>query len=227
MSPESARGKAIIRHAESRLFMNFTLLSAYLATIALLIATPGPVVALVLSSAAKQGLRPAILTAFGTNAASLILIGTAALAISGLIAVDSEFLTWISLFGCLFLAWIALRSLRGYISEPTEPLSPPRSSPWLRGFLVGISNPKDILFFVAFFPQFVGITGQATLSLALMTLLWVLFDITILIGYARLVHTGLLRRRADLIARLSAGFLLLVACSGFLYAVKEVLSGAA
>ena len=38
---------------------------------------------------------------------------------------------------------------------------------------------------------------------------------------------GFLRRRADLIARLSAGFLLLVACSGFLYAVKEVLSGAA
>lgn len=68
--------------------MNFPLLSAYLATIALLIATPGPVVALVLSRAAKQGLRPAILTAFGTNAASLILIGTAALAISGLIAVD-------------------------------------------------------------------------------------------------------------------------------------------
>lgn len=72
-----------------------------------------------------------------------------------------------------------------------------------------------------------GITGQATLSLALMTLLWVLFDLTILIGYARLVHTGFLRRRADLIDRLSAGFLLLVAFSGFLYAVKEVLSGAA
>lgn len=53
--------------------MNLTLLSVYLTSIVLLIATPGPVVALVLNTASKRGLRQAVLTVFGTNWASLLL----------------------------------------------------------------------------------------------------------------------------------------------------------
>ena len=41
---------------------------------------------------------------------------------------------------------------------------------------MGISNPKDIIFFAAFFPQFVGITSNLNLSLSILTLSWIILD---------------------------------------------------
>ncbi|WP_406721697.1 LysE family translocator (plasmid) [Thioclava litoralis] len=210
--------------------MNLTLLSVYLTSIVLLIATPGPVVALVLNTAAKRGLREAVLTVFGTNWASLFLIGAAALVISGLMTINVRMLTWVSLIGCLFIAWMAIQSFRhrptSQETDPTEALGMARrgSSPLLHGFLVGISNPKDILFFVAFFPQFVGITSRHEISLIILTLLWILFDFAILVSYAAVIHTRVFRRQAHRIAQISAGFLLCVAIAGFAYSLNELLS---
>ncbi|WP_236872833.1 hypothetical protein [Burkholderia sp. NRF60-BP8] len=51
---------------------------------------------------------------------------------------------------------------------------------YLRGFVVGIANPKDLLFFVAFFPRFVGITPDSRVSLAILAALWIAVDFTVL-----------------------------------------------
>ncbi|TNE67243.1 MAG: LysE family translocator [Rhodobacteraceae bacterium] len=209
--------------------MNFTLLFAYLTSIVLLIATPGPVVALVLTTAAKRGRRQAILTVLGTNWASLVLIGTAALVISGLLTIDARVLTWVSLIGCLFIAWMAIQALHHTSpppeAQPTKQLQLARrgASPLLHGFLAGISNPKDILFFVAFFPQFVGITNRHEISLIILTLLWILFDFAILVSYAAAIHTSAFRRHAHQIAQVSAVFLLCVAIAGGAYSANDLL----
>lgn len=79
--------------------MNLSLLAAYCAAIFLLIATPGPVVVVVANTAARFGARRALLTALGSNGASLLLIGVAALIITGLFAVDMRLLQWIGLLG--------------------------------------------------------------------------------------------------------------------------------
>lgn len=214
------------------------LLAVYLTSITLLIGTPGPVVAFVLGVAARGGFRQALFTIMGTNWASLVLIATAALIISGLLSVSTELLAWISMAGCLFIAWLAVDGLRSdlavaavaapadsYQAAPTLELAQQATSARsiLRGFLVGISNPKDIVFFVAFFPQFIGITNQFQVSLAVLTALWVAFDFLILLCYATVINAGFFQRRKKLISLISSGFLLVIALLGAAYSLQEIL----
>jgi|SRR5690554_406310 len=207
--------------------MNYPLLLLYIATISLLIATPGPVVALVISDASRFGFRHAFRTVLGTNLASLLLIGSAALVITGLLSVNDLWLGWISLLGCVFIGWIALRALLGELRSSVEAAGEAgpvarRQYPALNGFMVGISNPKDIVFFIAFFPQFIGITQAPGVSLAVLTGVWVLFDLLILVAYITAMKSGFFQRRRRLISLLSASFLLLIALVGFVYSLKEI-----
>lgn len=222
--------------------MNYPLLLAYTLSIVLLIATPGPVVALVLSTAASAGRRQAFCTILGTNGASLVLIGLSSLAISGLLMVQERWLTALALVGSGVLLWYALTALRDAWAVPaadsadgadnavsvesTASAHHPKSrrrSAIAQGLLVGLSNPKDILFFIAFFPQFIAITQQPGTSLALLTLLWVLADFLILLAYATLLGTAFFQQRRHTVARLSALFLLAVAVGGLGYAGMEIL----
>lgn len=213
--------------------MNYPLLLAYTLSIVLLIATPGPVVALVLNTAASAGRRQDFCTILGTNGASLLLIGLSSLVISGLLLVRDGWLAGLSLLGSLVLLWYAATALRSaWGSAATVDTShaapPPRAQSGsaaaiVQGLLVGLSNPKDIVFFVAFFPQFIAITAQPSTSLAVLTALWVAADFLILLGYATLLCTAFFQRHRHWVARLSALFLLAVAVGGLGYAVHGLL----
>lgn len=65
--------------------MNFTLLAAYSLSVVTLLLTPGPVVALITTTASQHGYRRAFLTLIGTNGASLVLIALAALMLAGVV----------------------------------------------------------------------------------------------------------------------------------------------
>ncbi|HIF6681280.1 LysE family translocator [Serratia bockelmannii] len=207
--------------------MNLSLLAAYFAAIFLLIATPGPVVMMVANTAARFGARRALLTALGSNGASLLLIGIAALVVTGLFAVDMRLLQWIGLLGCLFIGRMAIVSLYEDLSARTpdaQPVAPSQKrSAIANGFLVGIANPKDIIFFVAFFPQFIAVTPSVGASLMLLTALWVLADFAILLAYITLLSGTALQRARRAISVLSALLLLGVAVVGAGYALWELL----
>jgi threonine/homoserine/homoserine lactone efflux protein len=207
--------------------MNLSLLAAYFAAIFLLIATPGPVVVMVANTAARFGARRALLTALGSNGASLLLIGIAALVVTGLFAVDMRLLQWTGLLGCLFIGRMAIVSLYEDLSaRPPDapPVTPPQKrSAILNGFLVGIANPKDIIFFVAFFPQFIAVTPSIGDSLTLLTALWVLADFAILLAYITLLSGTALQRARRAISVLSALLLLAVAMVGTGYALWGLL----
>ncbi|MGP0908417.1 LysE family translocator [Serratia sp. CY81593] len=207
--------------------MNLSLLAAYFAAIFLLIATPGPVVMMVANTAARFGARRALLTALGSNGASLLLIGIAALVVTGLFAVDMRLLQWIGLLGCLFIGRMAIVSLYEDLSARTpdaQPVAPSQKrSAIANGFLVGIANPKDIIFFVAFFPQFIAVTPSVGASLTLLTALWVLADFAILLAYITLLSGKALQRARRAISVLSALLLLGVAVVGAGYALWGLL----
>ncbi|EZQ19723.1 lysine transporter LysE [Halopseudomonas bauzanensis] len=209
--------------------MNYPLLLMYLATITLLISTPGPVVALVISDASRFGFRRALRTVLGTNLASLLLIGSAALVISGLLSINDLWLRWVSLLGCVFIGWVACATLRSEfaVTPPVAdsvatPAASRRQYPMLNGFLVGISNPKDIVFFIAFFPQFIGITAGAGLSLTILTAFWIVFDLLILVAYIAVMKGGIFQRNRRIISILSAGFLLVIAVVGAGFSLLEL-----
>nr|WP_290446893.1 LysE family translocator [Acinetobacter lwoffii] len=163
-----------------------------------MIATPGPVMLLVASAGLKGGYKHALQTIFGTNFASLVLIGLSILSLKGLLVVNENWLNGIKLLGCLYIAWLGIQIFRevwqGQGSTGPQNLQPVQGG-FRTGFLVGISNPKDIIFFAAFFPQFIGISPNLDLSLVILTISWIVLDFLTLslvyLGFQRLSRSHL------------------------------------
>ena len=207
--------------------MNTALAATYALTVLLLIATPGPVVALIVNTAAASGPRKALFTALGTNWASLVLIGAAAWIIMTSAAVDKTWLSGLSLLGCLFIGYIAVGTLREALQAPAieapvnTPGQPGRGG-LLQGFMVGISNPKDIVFFIAFFPQFIQITESFGKSMMVLSLLWIVIDFAVLSLYIFAIGKIASQRSNRLITLASGVALLLIAIAGLAYNIKEL-----
>ncbi|MFJ4345679.1 LysE family translocator [Pseudomonas sp. NPDC089401] len=206
--------------------MNTALTLTYALTVLLLIATPGPVVALIVNTAAASGSRKAMFTAVGTNWASLVLIGAAAWVILTSAAIDRTWLSAMSLLGCLFIGYIAVGTLREHLQPAageTQAQAPKagRGGLW-QGFMVGISNPKDIIFFIAFFPQFIQVTESFGKSMVVLSLLWVLIDFAVLSLYIFAIGRITSQRSNRLISLASGVALLLIAGGGLAYNIQAL-----
>lgn len=204
--------------------MNLTLLIAYILSVMTLLLTPGPVVALITGTAARYGYRSAFATAVGTNGASIILIALATLMLRGVISLSPVWLSFLGLTGCIYIGYTALQSL---LSKPVSGTTDTgahtqRLGSFLRGFVTGLSNPKDILFFVSFFPQFIAVTRDFTTSILTLCLVWVIFDFTILTLYILTVKKSMPARHGRKIGMISSLFLLAVAGCGIVYNVIEL-----
>ncbi len=164
--------------------LNVALLSAYILSILTLLFTPGPVVMLVTGTAAVSGYGRAFLTTLGTNLASLVLIAVAVLMLSGVVTLNAGYLSLLGLAGSLFIGWGAIQTLRelrqsAVVEQPGRVVT----GGFRRGFITGVANPKDILFFVSFFPQFIGVSHDFTTSIVTLSLVWILFDFVVLTSY--------------------------------------------
>ncbi|ATO19809.1 amino acid transporter [Acinetobacter sp. LoGeW2-3] len=173
--------------------MNITEYLLYCLAVVIMIATPGPVMLLVASAGLKGGYKHALQTIFGTNFASLVLIALSILSLKGLLVVNENWLNSIKLLGCLYITWLGIQIFRE-VWQGQGVTGPQRLQPvqggFRTGFLVGISNPKDIIFFAAFFPQFIGISPNLDLSLVILTTSWIILDFLTLslvyLGFQRL-----------------------------------------
>ncbi|MCE1113667.1 MULTISPECIES: LysE family translocator [Pseudomonas] len=206
--------------------MNTALTATYALTVLLLIATPGPVVALIVNTAAAAGSRKALFTAVGTNWASLVLIGVAAWIIMTSAAIDKNWLNGLSLLGCLFIGYIAVGTLREALQAPAQAAeaatAPATRGGLLQGFMVGISNPKDIIFFISFFPQFIQITESFGKSMVVLSLLWIAIDFAVLSLYIFAIGKIASQRSNRLISLASGVALLLIAGVGLAYNIKAL-----
>jgi len=206
--------------------VNTALTATYALTVLLLIATPGPVVALIVNTAAASGSRKAMFTAVGTNWASLVLIGAAAWIILTSAAIDKTWLSTMSLLGCLFIGYIAVGTLRDALQAPASDAA--REAPkagrggLMQGFMVGISNPKDIIFFIAFFPQFIQITESFGKSMVVLSLLWIAIDFSVLSLYIFAIGKIASQRSNRIISLASGVALLLIAAVGLAYNLREL-----
>ncbi|MHA6159577.1 LysE family translocator [Pseudomonas sichuanensis] len=206
--------------------MNTALTATYALTVLLLIATPGPVVALIVNTAAAAGSRKALFTAIGTNWASLVLIGVAAWIIMTSAAIDKAWLNGMSLLGCLFIGYIAVSTLREALQAPAQQAAAEAPAATrgglLQGFMVGISNPKDIIFFISFFPQFIQITESFGKSMVVLSLLWIAIDFAVLSLYIFAIGKIASQRSNRLISLASGVALLLIAGVGLAYNLKAL-----
>lgn len=210
--------------------INLTLTTLYITSVVSLLVTPGPVTLLVIRAGLAGGMRHAFQTICGTNAASLILIFVSALLIKGLLVIDERVFSIVRMLGCLYIVWLAISMVREAWDTPTasgeqSATQAPARAGFLRGFTLAISNPKDIIFFASFLPQFIGVLPTADQSIGLLTILWIALDFTtlgLLTFLVRRVVSPVHERRLLLISSL---LLLFIGIGGFGHAAYELLVG--
>lgn len=158
--------------------MNYFEFYLYVMSVVVMIATPGPVMILVASAGLKGGYRKALQTIFGTNLASLFLIACSILILKGMFSVNETLFLIIKVLGCFYIAYLGYEILTEVLSRQNSQIErlTPVDGGFKKGFLVGISNPKDIIFFSSFFPQFIGLHSDLNISLTILVLAWIILD---------------------------------------------------
>ncbi|MBW8792682.1 MAG: leucine efflux protein LeuE [Streptomyces sp.] len=198
-------------------------LPTYLAGLVLIVLLPGPNSLYVLSVAARQGIRAGYTAAAGVWCGDTVLMTLSAAGVASLLKANAVlfgivkyagagYLTWLAM-GMLRAAWTMWRTRKEQPAERTAPVAAPaQERPYRRALVISLFNPKAILFFIAFFVQFVSesnpIVGFVTLGV-LAQLASVLYLSALIFGGSRLAAAFRRRRRLSAGATSAAGVLFL------------------
>jgi threonine/homoserine/homoserine lactone efflux protein len=128
-----------------------------------LIVVPGPSVLFVVSRGVALGRRAAVVTAMGNAAGIYLQVAAVALGVGAVIERSVMLLSAIRLVGAAYLVYLGVQAVRRRRALASVldvgAADPERRSLALEGFLVGVSNPKWIVFFTAILPQFIDPAG--------------------------------------------------------------------
>jgi threonine/homoserine/homoserine lactone efflux protein len=120
--------------------------------------TPGPDMTFFLGRALAQGRAAGLAAMAGASTGILVHTMLVALGLSALIVAAPTAFLVLKVAGALYLAWLAVQAVRNgsALTLPDRPA--PRTSlaaTWASGLAINLLNPKIILFFMTFLPQFV------------------------------------------------------------------------
>ncbi len=164
---------------------------------------PGPLSLLMISSSLNYGLRRSWPAFVGGVSASICLLSASALGLGALLLASEQVFGVLKIIGAFYLfylAWQSWQASRQPSSGPsvlTAEVSPRFRQLFWRAFGLGASNPKDILFFAAFLPQFLSADRPLLPQLLVMILTWAVLDLCCKLAYglgahgaARYLRTG-------------------------------------
>ena len=169
----------------------------YISVISILIFSPGPSALLCISDGVKFGNKKTIPTILGGAIAALLLMTISAVGLGAILAASGTLFFIIKLLGAgylIFLGWSAwkddghekkLGNNHDSNTIITSPLYAYSSiALFKKGFMVGISNPKDLLFFIALFPSFINAELPPIEQYTILALTWFVIDCTSMFIYA-------------------------------------------
>ncbi|MFI6458221.1 LysE family translocator [Streptosporangium amethystogenes] len=132
-----------------------TLLIFSVASLALVL-VPGPNHIYIITRAVSQGRAAGVASAFGVEVGTLVHIAAAAAGLSYVIAQSATLFNVVKWAGVAYLVYLGVRALRSRQELTARETAPqPLRAIFLEGMVVNLLNPKVILFFLAFLPQFV------------------------------------------------------------------------
>lgn len=174
-------------------------LPAFVLASTVVILTPGVDTFLLLRTSMRFGIRPGLLALAGIHTASALQVAVVVSGLGALITGNPGILSIMKWVGAVYLVYLAVTILRGLWLARHQTLngvsgeSPqPDANPYLRGLLSNITNPKMLLFSLAFLPQFVGSTAHPAMQLtALGTVFLILaacWELTVVLTASRLAE---------------------------------------
>lgn len=141
--------------------MTLEIYLAYVLACLLITLIPGPTVTLIVANSLRHGSRAGLLNVAGTQAGLFLMMLTLIVGLSSVIAAMGWLFDWLRLAGAAYLIWLGFKLLKNTeIKVEEQKPKAPRGGFFAQGFLVLMSNPKALLWFGAFIPQFVDPKGN-------------------------------------------------------------------
>ncbi|WP_448169076.1 LysE family translocator [Burkholderia ambifaria] len=169
--------------------MNATTLLLYVLAVSAVTAMPGPTMLLALNNGATRGMRIAAYGIAGAALSDLILIGAVGCGLGAIMQASEHLfamLKWVGAAYLLYLAWALWRAPATPPSTDVMQAAGARDgrSAFKRSLLVALSNPKGLLFFSAFLPQFIQPQSNVATQYMTLALLTAVIDILLMGIYA-------------------------------------------
>ena len=179
------------------MLFDFGQVPAFLLACAVVIVTPGVDAFLLLRTSLRSGTRSGLLALAGIHSAAAVQV---TLVISGLGVVLARYpmvLTALRWIGAAYLLYLAVSIARGLLRRsPAQSEEVVSDRPFRQGFLTNITNPKMVLFSLAFLPQFIG-SGEPAPQLAMLAAVFLglaaIWELMIVLTASRMA--GKLKRR--------------------------------
>ena len=194
----------------------------YLAAVALLVLSPGPTMLMCMTYSLQHGPRKALAAAAGSVTAVLGTMLLSALGLGALLAASETAFWVLKAAGAAYLIWLGIKTFRSKTTvfdrmpvdgQPAKAAVPARKL-YIQGLIVGGSNPKALLFFTAFFPQFLDPAAAWAPQFAVLASTFVAFEFTVLtlcaLGVARLAPVLRSGTRMRWFNRISGGLFTLM-----------------
>ena len=141
-------------------------LLAFTVAALVLIVIPGPAVLFSVGRTLSLGRTGGLLSVLGVSLALIPIVGLVALGVGAVVAQSAALFTTLKIVGALYLMFLGVQAIR-HRKDAAAAAAQPQAlarSPFrqlLEGFVVGVTNPKTIAFFVAVLPQFIDVDAGA------------------------------------------------------------------
>jgi homoserine/homoserine lactone efflux protein len=184
---------------------------AFAAAVTALMLLPGPNIALITANSVSHGVRYGLLTVAGTSSAMVVQLAVTAFGLTGLLTAMGEWFEWIRLAGAAYLIYLGITTWRAAVPDMSRPTPGPRSGHiYTRALLVCLTNPGVLMFYGAFFPQFMTASENFATQMGILSVTFLVIAIIVDSGWA--VAAGWARRllvtRMRLANRISGGLLI-------------------
>ena len=134
---------------------------AFLLASILFIQVPGPSLLFTIGRALTVGRRDALLSVAGNGIGVMVQVVLIAVGLAAVVTASSAAYAVVKVIGASYVIWLGIQAIRhrsdarAALAAPVLPNRSGRARALRTGFIVGVTNPKTLVFFVAFLPQFV------------------------------------------------------------------------
>lgn len=163
----------------------------YISVISVLILSPGPSTLLCVSDGLKFGNKKVIPTVLGGAIAALVLMSISAVGLGAILVASETLFFIVKIIGAcylVFLGWAAWKEgaikIESHAPSSNQLVHYSWYSCFRKGFMVGISNPKDLLFFIALFPSFMNAELPQVEQYIVLACTWFFIDCASMFMYA-------------------------------------------
>lgn len=164
-----------------------TYIAYVLASVALLL-VPGPMVSLIVGNSLRYGSRAGLLNVAGGQAGQAVLLGVLLLGLKTVMTIMGAWFDWIRMAGAIYLVWIGIKMV---LSKEEAAADGAERAPvrighgfFWQGLGVTVSNPKLLLFFGAFIPQFIDVSRPYEPQVLLLMITFMILAAVLDSGYA-------------------------------------------